>query len=111
VFSALTIVEIGASNWILGASWSRRNLTCERLIPQPAASHASAIKAASRLSVATEPNVIVAVARNACLPSYVDLLNINLDNHDLAEAKRRVGLFAGAFRRDGTRVTENLDLR
>jgi malate synthase len=43
------------------------------------------------------------------LPWYVDLLNINLDNHDLAEAKRRIGLLVESFRRDGTRVTENLD--
>jgi len=43
------------------------------------------------------------------LPWYVDLLNINLDNHDLAEAKRRIGLLVESFHRDGTRVTENLD--
>jgi malate synthase len=43
------------------------------------------------------------------LPWYVDLLNINLNNFDLTEAKRRIRLFADAFRKDGTRVTENLD--
>jgi malate synthase len=43
------------------------------------------------------------------LPWYVDLLNINLDNLDLAEAKRRIRLLADAFRKDGTRITENLD--
>ena len=43
------------------------------------------------------------------LPWYVDLLNANLDNHDLAEAKRRIQLVAEAFHRDGRRVTENLD--
>ena len=43
------------------------------------------------------------------LPWYIDLLNINLDNHDLREARRRIGLITEAFRRDGTRVTENLD--
>jgi malate synthase len=43
------------------------------------------------------------------LPWYIDLLNISLGNHDLAEAKRRIRLFAEAFRRDGTRITENLD--
>jgi malate synthase len=41
------------------------------------------------------------------LPWYVDLLNINLDNHDLTEAKRRIRLLADAFRKDGTRITEN----
>ena len=43
------------------------------------------------------------------LPWYIDLLNINLDNGDLAEAKRRIRLLADAFRKDGTRITRNLD--
>jgi malate synthase len=43
------------------------------------------------------------------LPWYVDLLNINLNNHDLTEAKRRIRLLAETFRKDGTRITENLD--
>src|SRR6266702_2272540 len=37
------------------------------------------------------------------LPWYIDLLNINLNNHDLAEAKRRIRLLTEAFRKDGTR--------
>ena len=40
---------------------------------------------------------------------YIDLLNINLENHDLTEANRRIRLLAEAFRKDGTRITENLD--
>jgi len=43
------------------------------------------------------------------LPWYVDLLNITLGNHDIAEARRRIRLLADAFRKDGTRITENLD--
>jgi len=43
------------------------------------------------------------------LPWYVDLLNINLDNHDLSEAKRRIELLRNSFARDGTRITHNLD--
>src|SRR5262245_19175098 len=43
------------------------------------------------------------------LPWYIDLLNINLENRDLTEAKRRTRLLAEAFRKDGTRITENLD--
>lgn len=43
------------------------------------------------------------------LPWYIDLLNINLGNHDLQEAGRRNGLLAAAFRADGTRITANLD--
>src|SRR6516164_10445757 len=43
------------------------------------------------------------------MPWYVDLLNINLNNNDLAEAKRRIQLLADGFRKDGTRITWNLD--
>jgi malate synthase len=43
------------------------------------------------------------------LPWYIDLLNINLENHDLEEAERRIRRLVDAFRRDGTRLTENLD--
>ena len=43
------------------------------------------------------------------LPWYVDLLNVNLDNHDLTTAKSRIQGYIEAFERDGTRITENLD--
>jgi malate synthase len=43
------------------------------------------------------------------LPWAIDLLNINLDNHDLDEARRRIALVADALGRDGTRVTGNID--
>jgi malate synthase len=49
------------------------------------------------------------VLEDTKLPWYIDLLNVNLDNDDLNEARRRIRLLADAFRRDGTRVTENLD--
>jgi malate synthase len=49
------------------------------------------------------------VMTNVKLPWYIDLLNINLENHDLTEAKRRTRLLAEAFRKDGTRLTGNLD--
>jgi malate synthase len=42
-------------------------------------------------------------------PWYIDLLNVNLDNHDLEVAKRRIDMYMDAFRREGTRVTWNLD--
>jgi malate synthase len=45
----------------------------------------------------------------AKLPWYIDLLNINLGNADLSEARRRIRLLTDAFRKDGTRITENLD--
>ncbi|HUL74167.1 MAG TPA: hypothetical protein VLT86_13755, partial [Vicinamibacterales bacterium] len=43
------------------------------------------------------------------LPWYIDLLNITLNNFDLAEARRRIELLTGVFQRDGTRITGNLD--
>jgi malate synthase len=43
------------------------------------------------------------------LPWYIDLLNINLGNNDLEEAKRRIALLRDAFANEGTRITENLD--
>ena len=42
-------------------------------------------------------------------PWYVDLLNMNLDNHDLKTAQGRIAHYLETFRRDGTRITENLD--
>jgi malate synthase len=49
------------------------------------------------------------VMDEAKLPWYVDLLNITLGNHDLAEAKKRIRLLSDAFHADGTRLTANLD--
>ena len=43
------------------------------------------------------------------LPWYIDLLNITLGVHDLAEATRRIGLLRDAFAADGQRLTANLD--
>jgi malate synthase len=42
-------------------------------------------------------------------PWYIDLLNLNLDNHDLATARERIARFLAAFARDGSRLTVNLD--
>jgi malate synthase len=42
-------------------------------------------------------------------PWYVDLLNLNLGVETLAEAERRIARFLAAFKKDGTRITENLD--
>ncbi len=43
------------------------------------------------------------------LPWFIDLLNINLGNHDLAEAQRRIRAFIDEFESHGRRVTANLD--
>jgi len=45
------------------------------------------------------------------LPWYIDLLNLNLNNHDLPVARERVQHYLAAFKRDGTRITENLDFQ
>ena len=42
-------------------------------------------------------------------PWFIDLLNINLNNTDLAEAKRRIELYMDTFEKQGERITENLD--
>ncbi len=42
-------------------------------------------------------------------PWYVDLLNVNLDNHDLANARDRIAQYMDAFGKVGTRITRNLD--
>ena len=42
-------------------------------------------------------------------PWLIDLLNINLNNHDPNEAGRRVRLYLETLARDGRRITENLD--
>jgi malate synthase len=45
------------------------------------------------------------------LPWFIDLLNINLNNLNLEVARERIRAYVNAFERDGTRITENLDLR
>lgn len=44
-------------------------------------------------------------------PWYIDLLNINLNNHDLGVAQQRIGQYLEAFRDRGERITENLDFQ
>ena len=49
------------------------------------------------------------VLDDAKKPWYIDLLNINLNNLDLQTAKDRIELYINTFKKDGTRITENLD--
>lgn len=42
-------------------------------------------------------------------PWFIDLLNINLNNTDLDKARKRIQFFMEEFKKDGTRITENLD--
>lgn len=43
------------------------------------------------------------------IPWFIDLLNINLNNSDLARAKERIAAYTAAFKEKGKRITENLD--
>ncbi len=43
------------------------------------------------------------------MPWYIDLLNINLNNHDLQIAKDRIAQYVDSFSQNGTRITQNLD--
>ncbi len=43
------------------------------------------------------------------IPWFIDVLNINLNNSDLDTAKKRIDQYIQAFKKDGTRITENLE--
>jgi len=54
--------------------------------------------------------IVEAYVRSAVKPPwYIDLLNLNLNNHDLGTARERVASYLAAFQHDGSRITENLD--
>jgi len=54
--------------------------------------------------------IVQAYVRAAVKPPwYIDLLNLNLDNHDLGLARARATTFLAAFERDGSRATSNLE--
>jgi malate synthase len=42
-------------------------------------------------------------------PWAIDLLNLNLNNHDLGRAQQRIADYFAAFEQDGTRLTGNPD--
>jgi malate synthase len=43
------------------------------------------------------------------MPWFIDLLNINLNNNDVKLAKERIKMYMKAFKKDGSRIIENLD--
>ncbi len=49
------------------------------------------------------------VEHSSKLPWYVDLLNLNLGNHDDVEARRRTRMFIEQFESEGRRLTRNVD--
>jgi malate synthase len=42
-------------------------------------------------------------------PWYIDLLNLNLNNHDLERARQRIARYMKVLKATGARITENLD--
>ncbi|PIE03227.1 MAG: malate synthase [Acidobacteria bacterium] len=44
-------------------------------------------------------------------PWYIDLLNINLNNHDLETGKQRIARYMRCLSENGDRITENLDFK
>jgi malate synthase len=54
--------------------------------------------------------IVEALVLNSIKPPwYIDLLNLNLNNHDLGTARQRIVTYLAALRRDGSRITGNLD--
>jgi len=51
----------------------------------------------------------VYISEESKTPWYIDLLNINLNNHNLQRAKKRIRLYMERYQEDGSRITENLD--
>ena len=49
------------------------------------------------------------VTETTKFPWYIDLLNHNLNNHDLDRAKERIALYRESFEQSGRRITENPD--
>jgi len=43
------------------------------------------------------------------MPWFIDLLNINLNNTNLEIAKERIRMYMNTFKKEGVRITENLD--
>lgn len=56
-------------------------------------------------------DVVEAIVEHPAKPPwYIDLLNLELNLHDRETARARIRRYFAAYDRDGTRITENLDL-
>ena len=66
---------------------------------------------ASKLTTLPIARAIVAayVTNDVKVPWYIDLLNLNMGVVELEEAGERVRKYMEAFRKDGVRITKNLD--
>ncbi len=63
---------------------------------------------ATTLPIAREI-VLRYVTEQIKFPWYIDLLNINLNNNDFGEAQKRIAHFMDTFKKNGIRITENID--
>src|SRR5262249_50986579 len=101
-------VGVKAGDWISRGLWER--LLAEEYEKLRKASNRDVHDTSKTTTLPIAREIVEAYVRDVVkLPWYIDLLNINLENRDLAEAKRRIHLLAEAFRKDGTRTTENQD--
>ena len=53
--------------------------------------------------------VVTYIQSHEKLPWFIDLLNLNLNNQSLELAKERIAMYINAFKKDGRRITENLE--
>jgi len=65
---------------------------------------------ATTLPISKEIAIAYIHSKEKC-PWFIDLLNINLNNSDLEVARQRINMYMEAFKKGGTRITENLDFK
>ncbi len=54
--------------------------------------------------------IVASYVRNEVkMPWFIDLLNINLNNMALEEARKRIQMYREAFQNEGARITKNID--
>jgi malate synthase len=88
---------------------------CQRLLDEEydkllAASNKDVHDDSKKTTLPIVRDIVKAYLEHASKPPwYIDLLNINLDNHDRSEATKRIERYFSAYDGDGSRVTENLD--
>ncbi len=89
---------------------------CERLVEEE---HAKLLEASNRdvhddskeTTLPIVKEIVEAYLSSEIKPPwYIDFLNVNLNNHDLAVGRERISSYLRAFAADGTRITRNLDL-
>lgn len=76
------------------------------------ASNKDVFDASKKTTLPISREIAVAYIHSAVkLPWFIDLLNVNLNNSNLEVAKERINMYIEAFKKDGTRITENVDMK